>query len=64
VYGIQFHFEADTALVRDWSDAFGDVAASIDPDWPERHAREEGPLGSRADAAGRAIARAWIATIR
>ncbi|MCX5520493.1 type 1 glutamine amidotransferase [Kaistia defluvii] len=64
VYGIQFHFEADTALVRDWSDTFGDVAAEIDPEWPERHAREEGPLGSRADAAGRAIARAWIATIR
>ncbi|BCP52459.1 GMP synthase [Kaistia sp. 32K] len=64
VYGIQFHFEADTALVRDWNEAFADVATSIDPDWTTRHAREEGPLGSQADEAGRALARAWIATIR
>lgn len=64
VYGTQFHFEADRALVRDWNETFADVAASIDADWPERHAREESPLGSRADEAGRALARAWIATIR
>ena len=63
-YGIQFHFEADTKLVRNWNAVFGEVAAGIDPDWPARHAREEGPLGSRADAAGHALARAWIATIR
>ncbi|WP_029075846.1 type 1 glutamine amidotransferase [Kaistia adipata] len=64
VYGIQFHFEANTNLVREWNVAFGDVAAEIDPDWPARHAREAGPIGSRADAAGHALARAWIATIR
>jgi GMP synthase-like glutamine amidotransferase len=64
VYGIQFHFEADTALVREWNDVFSDVATGIDPDWPARHAREEGPVGSRADAAGHALAKAWIATIR
>jgi len=64
VYGIQFHFEADRALVREWNEAFGDVAISIDSDWPERHRREEAPLGSLADEAGRALARAWIATIR
>jgi GMP synthase-like glutamine amidotransferase len=64
VYGIQFHFEADTALVREWNAVFSDVAAEIEPDWPTRHAREEGPVGSRADAAGHALARAWIATIR
>jgi GMP synthase (glutamine-hydrolysing) len=63
VYGIQFHFEADTALVREWSALFGDVAQGIDPDWPARHAAEAGPLGSRADAAGHKLARAWIATI-
>lgn len=64
VYGTQFHFEADTALVRDWNEVFADVALSIDPDWPARHAREEGPLGGRADEAGRALARAWVATLR
>jgi GMP synthase (glutamine-hydrolysing) len=64
VYGIQFHFEADTALVREWNAVFADVALGIDPDWPARHARDEKALGSRADAAGHALARAWIATIR
>jgi GMP synthase-like glutamine amidotransferase len=63
VYGIQFHFEADTTLVREWNAVFGDVAVGIDPDWPARHAREAGPMGHRADAAGHALARAWIATI-
>jgi GMP synthase-like glutamine amidotransferase len=62
-YGIQFHFEADRPLVRRWNEAF---AASIDerhPDWPERFEAEAARHGPGADAAGLAIARAWVKTI-
>jgi GMP synthase-like glutamine amidotransferase len=59
-YGIQFHFEADRKLVDEWSRTFAEVIAAYDPAWPAK--REELALchGPRADAAGTAIARAWV----
>jgi GMP synthase-like glutamine amidotransferase len=60
VYGIQFHFEADRKLVEAWSREFADVIAGYAPDWPERHPRDAARYGEQADAAGAAIARAWI----
>ncbi|RUW22368.1 GMP synthase [Mesorhizobium sp. M4B.F.Ca.ET.215.01.1.1] len=63
VYGFQFHFEADTPMVRDWSTSFASLIAERHPDWNDRLDGEITRNGSDADAAGLAIARAWVATI-
>lgn len=58
-YGMQFHFEADTALVRRWNTGFCDYLDEHHPDWLAAHESEEARHGAAADAAGHAIARAW-----
>jgi len=63
VYGFQFHFEADTPMVRDWSTSFAAMIAERHPDWNDRLDDELACNGADADAAGLAIARAWVATI-
>ncbi|TPI40406.1 GMP synthase [Mesorhizobium sp. B3-1-9] len=63
VYGFQFHFEADTPMVRDWSTSFAAMIAERHPDWNDRLDDELARNGADADAAGLAIARAWVATI-
>jgi GMP synthase-like glutamine amidotransferase len=62
-YGIQFHFEADRPLVTEWSLAFAETLAERHPDWAGRFEAEAARHGPAADAAGIAIARAWVATI-
>jgi GMP synthase-like glutamine amidotransferase len=62
-YGIQFHFEAGTELVDFWTTGFAEEIAAYAPDWPERHPGEAARHGRSADAAGLALARAWIARI-
>jgi GMP synthase-like glutamine amidotransferase len=64
VYAIQFHFEADRKLVDAWSRDFAAVIARDVPDWPERHRGDAARLGEKADATGRAIARAWIGLLQ
>lgn len=64
VYGIQFHFEADRALVERWNVDFADQIADHTPDWPERYPAEAALHAERADEAGAAIARAWAGLIR
>jgi GMP synthase-like glutamine amidotransferase len=64
VYGIQFHFEAGTDLVASWTRDFRDEIAPYAPDWFERHPAEAAKHGAAADAAGLALARAWLALIR
>jgi GMP synthase-like glutamine amidotransferase len=64
VYGIQFHFEADTGIVADWTREFAEEIAPATPDWFERHPAEAVRHGRAADAAGLALARAWVALIR
>jgi hypothetical protein len=64
VYGLQFHFEADRPLVETWSDQFAEVIASYAPDWRARLPEEAARHGPRADAAGAAIARAWVGLVR
>jgi GMP synthase-like glutamine amidotransferase len=64
VYGIQFHFEADRRLVEAWNAQFADEIAEYMPDWPERFARDAARHAAAADAAGLAVARAWVALIR
>lgn len=63
-YGIQFHFEADRPLVQQWSDAFASSLAERQPGWAERREREAALHGPAADAAGLALARAWIQVVR
>ena len=62
-YGIQFHFEADRPLVRSWNEAFAGWLGERQPDWHVRHESEEARHGPDADAAGLAIARAWVKAI-
>jgi GMP synthase-like glutamine amidotransferase len=62
-YGTQFHFEADRALVGEWSTAFADHLAARQPGWAARHQSEAAAHGPQADAAGLAIARAWVRLI-
>jgi GMP synthase-like glutamine amidotransferase len=63
-YGIQFHFEADRPLVREWNVAFSAYIAERHPDWPGRFESEAERHGPQADAAGLAIARAWVRAVR
>ena len=62
-YGVQFHFEADRAAVRHWSETLASYLAEQQPGWEERRGREASSLGAEADAAGAALGRAWIATL-
>lgn len=62
-YGIQFHFEADQPMVRQWSEAFAETIAKRHPDWPDRLEGEAARHGPEADAVGMALARGWVATI-
>jgi len=63
-YAIQFHFEADRRLVDEWSTAFETWLAERQPGWAERRQMEAERHGPAADAAGLAIARAWVKTIQ
>jgi GMP synthase-like glutamine amidotransferase len=60
VYGIQFHFEADRRLVAEWTRDLADIIAESDSTWATRHAAEAARHGPAADAAGAALARAWV----
>ncbi len=63
VYGFQFHFEADRALVRQWCDLYAPAVAVRHPGWAGRLDSEAARHGPQADAVGLAIARAWVAAI-
>ncbi len=62
-YGIQFHFEADRPLLRQWNTAFAGYLAERQPDWTGRFEAEAALHGPAADAVGLALARAWVAVI-
>lgn len=62
-YGIQFHFEADRAMVRQWNADFAETIAKSQPDWPARHAAAEARHAEDADRTGLALARAWVAIV-
>jgi len=63
-YGMQFHFEAGTRVVEDWNRIFADQIMGLDPHWLERYPEHAARHAEQADAAGLALARAWVGTIR
>ena len=63
-YGMQFHFEASRAVVRDWNRAFPEAVERLSPGWLERYPHLEATQGPAADAHGLTIARAWVNLIR
>ncbi|MDF0695702.1 type 1 glutamine amidotransferase [Rhizobium sp. MC63] len=63
VYGTQFHFEADTEVVRQWKGEFLGTIERIAPGWLGNYDELAERHGAAADAAGLAIARAWVSLI-
>ncbi|SCB57888.1 GMP synthase (glutamine-hydrolysing) [Rhizobium aethiopicum] len=63
VYGTQFHFEADRTVVEQWKAEFPDTIERIAPGWLENYAELAVQHAGAADAAGLAIARAWVGLI-
>jgi GMP synthase (glutamine-hydrolysing) len=63
VYGIQFHFECDTAMVAKWNEVYAEEIVGFDPGWFSRHPAEAEKHGNAADTAGLALARAWVGLI-
>lgn len=62
-YGMQFHFEANRAMVQDWSDTFPDLIAQIDPDWHRTLPEKLAATGAHSDAHGLTLARNWVKLI-
>lgn len=62
-YGTQFHFEASRAVVADWTRTFPEATERLHPGWREAHPALARTKGVEADAAGLALARAWVAQI-
>jgi len=58
-YGTQFHFEADTKLVVEWSETLSDMIAEFDSKWATELPVNLRQSGVVADKAGAALARAW-----
>ncbi|MBB4194063.1 GMP synthase (glutamine-hydrolyzing) [Rhizobium aethiopicum] len=63
VYGTQFHFEADRTVVEQWKAEFPDTIERIAPGWLQSYAELTARHAGGADAAGLAIARAWVGQI-
>ena len=57
-YGMQFHFEANRAVMADWHQTFPDIIARMAPGW--NRAAEAANHGLQADDHGLKIARAWV----
>ena len=62
-YGMQFHFEANRAVVADWHALFGPNLDRTAPGWLQNYQSHAQTLGPAADSHGLAIARAWVALI-
>lgn len=62
-YGTQFHFEAHRNVVADWARTFPEAVERQDTGFAARLPALAGTLGVQADAAGLAIARAWVALV-
>lgn len=64
VYGAQFHFEADSAVVDRWNSEFSELVEVLEPGWLARFPEVAAKHAADADRAGLAIARAFVRTIQ
>ncbi|HQY43432.1 MAG TPA: type 1 glutamine amidotransferase [Paracoccaceae bacterium] len=62
-YAMQFHFEASRAVVEGWNRDFPETVERIRPGWLKGYPMIAAEHGPEADAAGLAIARAWVSLI-
>lgn len=62
-YGMQFHFEASRPVVEAWNRDFKDTIERVMPGWLVDYDRHAATDGIQADAAGLAIARAWVTRV-
>jgi GMP synthase (glutamine-hydrolysing) len=62
-YGTQFHFEANRAVVADWTRSFPEATERMEAGWTDTHPGRAAVDGLRADASGLAMARAWVGLI-
>lgn len=62
-YGMQFHFEASCAVVDDWTRSFPRSILEMAPGWLDTYGDARAEHGPGADAAGLALARAWVAQV-
>lgn len=60
---MQFHFEANSNVVSGWTTRFPDVTEAMRPGWLTDHLSEAERHAATADAAGLALARAWVAQV-
>jgi GMP synthase (glutamine-hydrolysing) len=63
-YGMQFHFEANRAVVTDWAYEFAPAFEAARPGWVGDFKAHADRDAAAADAHGLAIARAWVGLIR
>ena len=63
-YATQFHFEANRNVVAEWAKRFPAAIEALAPGWLARHAHHAAQSGAISDAAGLALARAFVAQIR
>jgi GMP synthase-like glutamine amidotransferase len=62
-YGMQFHFEANRSVVEAWNREFAPTIERMIPGWLADYETHAATDGVPADAAGLAIARAWVGCI-
>jgi GMP synthase-like glutamine amidotransferase len=62
-YGTQFHFEASTEVVEAWRQGFAPSIEKMSPGWLSSYGSHVEADGASADAAGLAMARAWVKLI-
>ena len=62
-WGTQFHFEANRAVVADWTRTFPALTETLRPGWVAAHPAHAAAEGAEADRIGLQMARAFVAQI-
>lgn len=62
-YGMQFHFEANTSVVDDWTQNFQNSIERMSKGWLDNYADHRTQSSQMADEAGLIIAREWVKLI-
>lgn len=63
-YATQFHFEANSNVVAEWTQRFPGPIETMAPGWLAQYARHAAASGANSDTAGLALARAFVTQIR